>query len=301
MCYNKTMIIAIDIDNTLFTCNSIVYKVLNKIQKVGKPDAKNLTYKTVTPEGKTSQSFLRLIFPMLNAKKFTALEGALETLTQWKKEGHEIVLLTNRPAKIKAMKNATLALLDYHNVAYDKLVMGCKNKHLFCKQFGIPLLIDDNEQNCVNANSKGVTSIRIGKENKNNDPQGISFNVDSWKVVKFYADIVQYNNAVRPPHNFEGVESTRERLMRNLINNKRTFNNYDEIIISPTYDPKKFLETSPKNRDDLKHQFEEIITKNQPSDKNLPVVAKNEVITDLTVPLIVSALSVKNNNGNEKK
>ena len=50
-----------------------------------------------------------------------------------------------------------------------------------------------------------------------------------------------------------------------------------------------------------KHQFEEIITKNQPSDKNLPVVAKNEVITDLTVPLIVSALSVKNNNGNEKK
>jgi FMN phosphatase YigB (HAD superfamily) len=295
------MIIAIDIDNTLFTCNSIVYKVLNKIQKVGKPNAKNLTYKTVTPDGKTNQSFLRLLFPMLNAKKFTALEGALETLTEWKKEGHEIVLLTNRPAKIKAMKNATLALLEYHNVSYDKLVMGCKNKHLFCKQFGIPLLIDDNEKNCTNANSKGITSIRIGKQNKDNNPQGISFNVDSWKTVKFYAEIVQYNNIVRPPHIMEGLESTRERLMRNLIDSKRTFNNYDEIITSPTYDPEKFLETSPKNKDDLKHQFEEIITRNQLSDKKLPVIAENEVITDLTAPLIVSALSVKNNNGNEKK
>lgn len=269
MCYNYAMVIAIDIDNTLFTCNSIVYKVMNKIQKVGKPDAKELTYKTVDNTGKVSQSFLRLLFPMLNPKKFVALDDALETLQEWKKQGHEIILLTNRPAKIKAMKNATLALLDYHNVNYDKLVMGCKNKHLFCKQFGVPLLIDDNKQNCENAISKGISAIRICDENKNNDPNGNMFHVNNWKGVKLYVDFVEYNNIYRPPHTFENALSKKESLLENLINSKRTFNNYDEIIVSPTYDPMKYLTGKTKNRDDLNNQIKEIVAKSTDFDKNL--------------------------------
>ncbi len=295
------MIIAIDIDNTLFTCNSIVYKVLNKIQKVGKPDAKDLTYHTVSHEGKISESFLRLLFPMLNAKKFKALDGALETLEHWRNQGHEIVLLTNRPAKIKAMKNATLALLKYHNVTYDKLVMGCKNKHLFCKQFGIPLLVDDNEQNCNNAISKGITAIRIGNENKGNDPQGIYFNVDSWKNVKFYADIVEYNNTVRPPHRMENMISTRERLLNNLLNTHRTHNNYDEIILSDTYNPYKNLEQSEESKANIKAQLEELINNSRVYDNNLPVVAENELITNENAPAVISIMTAKNNKGPEKK
>lgn len=263
------MIIAVDIDNTLFTCNSIVYKVFNKIQKVGKPEAKKLTYKTVAPNGKISQSFLRLFVPMLNAKKFEALDGALETLEEWKKQGHEIVLLTNRPGKIKIMRNATLALLKYHNVTYDKLVMGCKNKHLFCKEFGISLLIDDNKQNCENANYKGITSVRIGKENMGNDPQGITFNVNNWKTAKLYVDIIRYNKMVRVPHNFENVEETRRKLMLKVISQKGSNYNYDQIIPSD-YNLKNDFMLAVQNH------FGQPI-KNIVDNKNLQQIVKNPI------------------------
>lgn len=264
------MVIAIDIDNTLFTSNSIVYKVLNKVQKVGKPGAKKLTFKTVDTSGKVSQSFLKLIFPVLNPKKFEPLADALETLDEWKKQGHEIVLLTNRPASIKAMKNATVALLQYHNVNFDKLVMGCKNKHLFCKEYGIPLLIDDNKQNCENVVSKGLSAIRICEENKGNNPNGNMFHVSNWKGVRVFVNFVEYKNIYRPPHTLEGAKAKREELAETLLDPKLSIGNYDEIIIAAAYDPKKYLMGTTKFKTPLTEQIREIVANNTVIDKNSP-------------------------------
>ena len=122
------MKIAVDIDNTLFTCKSVIYKVLNKTQKVGKPNAKKLVFKIVEPGTNNNKSLLRLLFPMFNPSNYYAFKDALETLEKWRDQGHEVILLTNRPSKIATMKKATLDLLDYFDVKYDKLVMGCKNK-----------------------------------------------------------------------------------------------------------------------------------------------------------------------------
>ena len=77
------MKIAVDIDNTLFTCHSVVYRVLNKSQKVGKPSAKNLIYKTVGLDSKTNSSFLKFVFPMFNPKKYKAFDDAMTTLDKW--------------------------------------------------------------------------------------------------------------------------------------------------------------------------------------------------------------------------
>lgn len=189
------MKIAIDIDDTLFTCNSIIYKVLNKLQKVGHPKEKTLTYKTVTREKPVNTGFLKFIMPVLNPKNYVAYADALETIKGWHEEGHEIILLSSRPSKIKALKHATLDLLEKFDVKYDSLVIGCRSKHMFCKAYNVDLLIDDHKTHCTLAAENGISSICINNSNnKEINPVKNLFFANNWKATKtLFKFIEQFN------------------------------------------------------------------------------------------------------------
>ncbi len=187
------MKIAIDIDNTLFTCNSIIYKILNKVQRIGKPDDNKLTFKTVSSDGKISKSFLNFVFPFLNPKKYVAFEHALQTLKSWHKAGHEIILLSNRPANLKFIRNSTLKLLKKHDVKYSELVIGCKNKNLFCEKYNVDILIDDNPQNCLKSAVCGIKTFYFNPDLSKNNSINNLFQVRDWKAISTMFNIINYH------------------------------------------------------------------------------------------------------------
>lgn len=232
------MKIAVDIDNTLFTCHSVVYRVLNKSQKVGKPSAKNLTYKTVGPDSKTNSSFFKFVFPMFNPKKYEAFDDAMATLDKWQRLGHEVTLLTNRPSKISFMKKATVELLDYFDVPFDTLVMGCKNKHLFCEEFGISVLVDDNKQNCKNVNHKGIVAINFNPKNKNSQ-DGLLFKANSWKNIDLFVDMLEYNSTRHAPFTNTKLQQRKQSFIDKFEKAKKNY--YDEIIYSKHYLASHFM------------------------------------------------------------
>lgn len=232
------MKIAVDIDNTLFTCHSVVYRVLNKSQKVGKPSAKNLTYKTVGPDSKTNSSFFKFVFPMFNPKKYEAFDDAMTTLDKWQRLGHEVTLLTNRPSKISFMKKATVELLDYFDVPFDTLVMGCKNKHLFCEEFGISVLVDDNKQNCKNVNHKGIVAINFNPKNENSQ-DGLLYKANSWKNIDLFVDMLEYNLTRHAPFTNTKLQQRKQSFIDKFEKAKKNY--YDEIIYSKHYLAKHFM------------------------------------------------------------
>lgn len=232
------MKIAVDIDNTLFTCHSVVYRVLNKSQKVGKPSAKNLTYKTVGPDSKTNSSFFKFVFPMFNPKKYEAFDDAMATLDKWQRLGHEVTLLTNRPSKISFMKKATVELLDYFDVPFDTLVMGCKNKHLFCEEFSISVLVDDNKQNCKNVNHKGIVAINFNPKNKNSQ-DGLLYKANSWKNIDLFVDMLEYNLTRHAPFTNTKLQQRKQSFIDKFEKAKKNY--YDEIIYSKHYLAKHFM------------------------------------------------------------
>ena len=117
------------------------------------------------------------------AAKLTPIrDGALETITKLKDEGHEIVFITARnhlefvePYKI------SFDFLKVNKVPYDKLLVNIKRKDKQCLMEKIDLFIDDNNDNCRAVHKAGVETLQFGtlftKKLKNIE------RVESWQDV----------------------------------------------------------------------------------------------------------------------
>ena len=110
------MKIAIDIDNTVFTNNSIIYRFLNNRQHLGNLEDSELKFDKV--EKQETKSIIKKIFPFLNPSNYIAFKDSIDIINLLFENGHEIVFLSNRPA---ALKKPTLELLDKFGVKYDSL------------------------------------------------------------------------------------------------------------------------------------------------------------------------------------
>ena len=66
------MKIAIDIDNTVFTNNSIIYKLLNNVQILGDKNDTTLEFSKVSLKPIPTKGLLKKIFPFINPSKFVA-------------------------------------------------------------------------------------------------------------------------------------------------------------------------------------------------------------------------------------
>ena len=213
---------------------------------------------------------------MFNPKKYQAFDDAMTTLDKWQRLGHEVTLLTNRPSKMSFMKKATVELLDYFNVPFDTLVMGCNNKHLFCEEFGISLLIDDNKQNCKNVNYKGIAAINFNPKNENSQ-DGLLFKANSWKIIDLYVDVLEYNLTRHAPFTNTKLQQRKQSFIDKFEKAKKNY--YDEIIYSKHYLAKHFMipespnqaieKSAYKNsKEEIKKTKEEIKNRDKQNDNN---------------------------------
>ncbi len=98
-----------------------------------------------------------------------ARKGAAEVLAGWRRDGHEVIILTARlkdwfgnPEKVSR------DWLEKRHIPYDELVaeipFGEKGK--YCAEHGISVLVDDNPEACMSAQALGVRAVlAVGKHN----------------------------------------------------------------------------------------------------------------------------------------
>ena len=194
------MNIAIDLDKTIFVCNSVIYRVLNNLQVPDKPH-KKLKYRPVSTHNKKNVGWAKFLHQIFDPSKYTEVDNAVEIINKLKtQENCNIFLLSSRPYQIKALRDMATAWLKEHDVKFTALIFGCKNKAKFCKMFNIDLLIDDTTQNCLHATSVGVNSInlikseraatRLREKHKGNNLLHV---VSDWKGVDFMTRYVKYS------------------------------------------------------------------------------------------------------------
>ena len=174
------MKIAIDIDQTLLECDSILYKIFNKF---GSKQDKNkkLKYKDVEEEIISEQTLLNCISKIHNHNYYKIMEDASDIIKKWKAEGHEIILLSSRPS-YKSLVNTLLLCVKKFDIKFDKITIGCNNKVLFCLEKKVDVLIDNCLDICKLCCEKGVNSIWYNKEEENVWYRKVN-NASSWKEI----------------------------------------------------------------------------------------------------------------------
>lgn len=113
-----------------------------------------------------------------------AREGARETLEGWRRDGHEVIVLTSRgkdwfgnPEKISR------DWLEKRRIPYDGLVAEIEDKGKYCAEHGIPVLVDDTMENCLGAQSRGVNAVlAVGKHNRMRAEE-IDFGGANWAAI----------------------------------------------------------------------------------------------------------------------
>lgn len=185
------MRIAIDIDKTIFDCNSFLYKFVNTYL-INQDVTKDLRYKEIDLNDYdiSCSKFINKISRIHNPCFYSVEENAPKTIQEWLKDGHEIILLSSRPAS-KSLVIVLLKCLKRFNVPFSKLIISCNNKAIYCKENNIDLLIDDSAYICQNAKKIGVSPIlyennkKLG--NREYDVRGLEI-AKSWDQL---SDIVK--------------------------------------------------------------------------------------------------------------
>lgn len=180
--------VGIDLDKTIFDCNSPLYNFLNYI----KYNRKNkLKYHEVEKSAVCKQSVLNKVFKLFNPKFFFALPESVETINSLADIGFEFHLVSDRPY-IKPIVALTLASLQNLNIKYAKLILGCSNKAEYAEANGLDYFIDNKKQICqLFANTTEVKILHfkadLKKFNKNNvvnDEDLFDFNAKNKKILK---------------------------------------------------------------------------------------------------------------------
>ena len=153
------MKIAIDIDKTIFNCNSVLYQMINTYL-INQNLNKDLKYKEVDlNEYKAVVGpIIKHISRMHNPNFYKAEKQVSNIMNKWVENGDEIILLSSRPA-FKSLVGALLICLIKYNIPFTKLVVSCNNKAIYCKEKNIDVLIDDSHYICNNAKEIGIDTI----------------------------------------------------------------------------------------------------------------------------------------------
>lgn len=151
------MKIAIDLDNTMFDCDSLIYQVITSTmsaQNINKP----LKYTVLNPNEEMPKGIVKSFGRMSDIDHHTEIQNATSIIKSWKEAGSEIILLSSRP-KFVAIRKMLLALFEKFDIDFNFIVIACNNKAKFCDKFNINLIIDDSFQNCKNCEIMGTKSI----------------------------------------------------------------------------------------------------------------------------------------------
>lgn len=151
------MKIAIDLDNTIFNCDSLVYQVItftSSAQNINRP----LKYHIVQPGEAQEKGKIKSFGRMSDVNHHIEIQNATSIIKKWKEAGSEIILLSSRPNFV-AIKKMIIALMEKYEVDFNFIVIACNNKAKFCEKYNINLIIEDSLQNCKNCEIFGTKSI----------------------------------------------------------------------------------------------------------------------------------------------
>lgn len=180
--------IGIDLDKTLFSCNSIIYRWMNTFNF---NRGKILNYHVITDEKIYKCSVINKIFKFLNPNEYTFYTNTVKTINELSQRGYEIYFVSNRPC-FKSVVAMTVDVLKRSGVKYDKLILGCNNKVDFVKFARLDYFIDDIEMTCKSV-QKETSAIPIlfspiVKKNGKRLKKGNLSTFQSWRKIRdFFA------------------------------------------------------------------------------------------------------------------
>lgn len=175
------MRIGIDIDDTLTNIKEELYTAANLYAKeLGKEKSPNKQKKECYFNRNVYQEIFGFTEEELKyflgsiqeeiTNNAAPRDFCVECINKLHEEGHYICIITARDSKYH--KNPYLQSkiwLDKYKINYDKIIVNAKDKWQSCLEEKIDLLIDDNENNCLQVCNAGKKAIRIGDTTNVND------------------------------------------------------------------------------------------------------------------------------------
>ena len=181
------MKMGIDLDETILSHNSLIYKLLNIFFPL-KLSSKKLKYDIIGANDiKQSNLIMRLILKFLkidDARYYYEISDACRVIRQEMKNGNEIYLLSSRP-NLHGLTSAIITWNKLNDLPFSYLVVGCNNKIEFCKKFGLDLLIDNSLRTCKYANKNQIPSICLTKNSSKKIDKCSSINLaNNWIEIE---------------------------------------------------------------------------------------------------------------------
>ncbi len=183
------MKIAVDLDDTLSVVDRVT-RASGYIERYGLPfklkdENAHALVEVFDWEEKDVLKFVReggiTVFTDAEARK-----GAREVLTALQKAGHEIVVLTARQREwFVNPEKVSRDWLEKRRMPYDEIVADVpfSQKGKYCKEAGIPVLIDDSVTTCLAAQELGVHAILMVDKHNVSRALSIRYSASNWKQI----------------------------------------------------------------------------------------------------------------------
>lgn len=176
------MRIGIDLDDTLTKTNEIFSKYLKKYRRLHHLNRFSKELQLSMEEWtKFLEEYGEVIYREVKEKP-----GALSVLKKWRKEGHEIYIITARSEiDCPHMEEYTRSYLEVKGIDYQEIVFGSKNKYQDAKSFRLDVFIDDRESVLDAFPPKDFYLIRMVKSKNEYSKY---HKVTSWKEIDQLVD-----------------------------------------------------------------------------------------------------------------
>jgi len=177
------MKIAIDIDNTIFSCDSLLYKYVSNLFVKQKTEKKlsYIEFDSIKPI--VYQEGLRLFSKIHNSDYYNQVDNSVTVINLLKSEGHEIFILSARP-KDKFSRNVIFNLVNKYGLKFDILALNCKNKVNYCKEREIDVMVDDQYKICQACVNVGINAIWLTDKNKKTENNSnLLYVANNWNEI----------------------------------------------------------------------------------------------------------------------
>ena len=118
------------------------------------------------------------------ALRLKVRDGAKYYMDKLLKDGHELIILTNRPDRhYKNAFGTTIKWLKENDINYTKLVITeSTNKTKECKEENVDIMFDDNVGNCIKLKDGGVNVCIMGTSYNKTRIEGLPI-VMNWEEL----------------------------------------------------------------------------------------------------------------------
>ncbi len=134
----------------------------------------------------TLDEYYKMMLPMYDKimPDVKIKDGVKEVIDKLYDLGHTVIFITSRGIDYTNAYQVSKDFLDKHHIKYDKIVTGCTDKAIACKDEHIDLFIDDSVKHCRSAAKLGI-EVLLFETYYNKDYKEL-------KHIKSWNDIYEY-------------------------------------------------------------------------------------------------------------